>query len=202
VTRAFLEAENPEISGIAAGDRHQKVGKVRSLREWVVVVIVSIAIAFTIRSFFLGSYSIPSESMYPKLTHGDRVFVNKFAYRFSDIERGDIVVLRRPAKLEADASVKDLIKRVIGLPGDTVEFRDGKVWVNNVVLEERYLLPEVTTYGKTGGNLMVLSADEVLVLGDNREGSQDGRYFGPVKISSIVGRAFVQYWPINKFESL
>lgn len=159
------------------------------------VIIGAVGIALVVRAFLLASFFIPSESMLPTLKVGDRVLVNKAAYRFHDVHRGDVVVFERPPGLLADENVKDLVKRVIGLPGDTVEFLEDHVIVNGHLLEEPYLTPGTATKAKTLGPSMVVPPGEVLVLGDNREGSKDGRFFGPIKIGSIVGRAFLVYWP-------
>ncbi len=174
----------------------------RSLREWALVVIGAVGIALVVRAFLLASFFIPSESMLPTLKVGDRVLVNKAAYRVHEVHRGDVVVFERPPGLLADENIKDLVKRVIGLPGDTVEFREDHVIVNGHLVEEPYLTPGTVTRAKTLGASIKVPANEVLVLGDNREGSKDGRFFGPIKVSSIVGRAFVVYWPSSDITRL
>lgn len=133
--------------------------------------------------------------MLSTLKVGDRVLVNKLAYRVHDVRRGDVVVFERPPALTDDQNVKDLIKRVIGLPGETVEFRDNHVVIDGRLLDEPYLKDGEVTLPKTTGNKVVVPAGEVLVLGDNREHSKDGRFFGTIPTSLIVGRATVVYWP-------
>jgi signal peptidase I len=198
---AFLES-SVGSSSVAGARRQQRIGRVRTMREWVVVIIGALAIALIARAFLVASFFIPSESMVPTLKVGERVLVNKAAYRAHDVRLGDVVVFSRPPGLAADENIKDLVKRVIGLPGDTVELRDDHVVVNGRLLDEPYLVPGTVTLAKTLGSTMVVAEDEVLVLGDNREGSKDSRFFGPIKINTIVGRAIVVYWPANGVKAL
>jgi signal peptidase I len=193
---AFLESPSGS-SSVAGARRQQRIGQVRSMREWVVVLAGAIGVALLVRAFLLASFFIPSESMLPTLKIGDRVLVNKAAYRVHDVHRGDVVVFERPPGLTADENIKDLVKRVIGLPGDTVEFREDRVIVNGRLLDEPYLARDAVTRAKTLGPSIAVPPGTVLVLGDNREGSKDGRFFGPIRIDSIVGRAFVVYWPTS-----
>jgi signal peptidase I len=128
----------------------------------------------------------------------DRVLVNKLSYKLHDVHRQDVVVFERPPK-ELDLSIKDLIKRVIGLPGDVVSFTDGKVLVNGEPLDEPYLAPGIRTEPKEPtGNSITVPPGQVLVLGDNRTNSTDGRFFGPIDQKLIVGRAFVIVWPFSR----
>ena len=127
------------------------------------------------------------------LHDGDRVFVNKLSYRLHDPNRGDVVVLHQIT----GASERDLIKRVIALPGETIEVRSCQVLIDGRVLEEPYLDPEVVTPGNCGGELAPVTVpdDHVFVMGDNRGGSQDSRALGPIDEDDLVGRAFVVFWP-------
>jgi signal peptidase I len=126
----------------------------------------------------------------------DRVLVNKLSYKLHDVHRQDVVVFERPP-LELDLSIKDLIKRVIGLPGDVVSFQDGKVFVNGEPLNEPYLAPGMRTDPK-GKDSITVPPGQVLVLGDNRTNSTDGRVFGTIDQKLIVGRAFVIVWPFSR----
>jgi signal peptidase I len=122
------------------------------------------------------------------------VLVNKLSYDIHPVHRGDIVVFKSPQA--AEGQVKDLIKRVIGLPGDTVESRDGQLFVNGQPLSEPYLGPGITT-----GPLepQQIPAHHYWVMGDNRGNSKDSRFFGPIDKNLIIGRAFIRVWPINRF---
>jgi signal peptidase I len=194
---AFLDTGASHSSSVAGARRQQKLGRIRSLREWATVIAGAIGIALIVRAFLLASFFIPSPSMTPTLRTGDRVLVNKLAYRLHDVHRGDVVVFERPAELKAHPEVKDLIKRVIGLPGETVEFRDGRVLIDGHLLDEPYLPEGTKTLAKDKGETITVAEGEVLVLGDNRENSTDGRIFGPISQKVIVGRAFVLYFPMK-----
>jgi signal peptidase I len=185
----------------AAGSRTRKI-----IVEWVLLIGGALLIAFLIKTFLFQAFYIPSESMTPTLKVGDRVLVNKLSYKLHDVNRGDIVVFEAPED-EATPGVKDLVKRVIGLPGETVELRDGQVFVDEKPLSEPYLADGETTVPTqdfAGGCEPPVSdaectvpADSYLVFGDNRNESKDGRVFGPIKESDIVGRVFVRIWPLG-----
>jgi len=136
--------------------------------------------------------------MVPTLKVGDRVLVNKLSYKFHDVHRGDIVVFDAPPAAQA-GNIKDLVKRVIGLPGETLEARDGKVYVNGRLLEEPYLPKGTPT---TNLPPTKVPAGSVFVMGDNRTASKDSRIFGAVKESSIVGRVFLRIWPPGSIGSM
>ena len=131
----------------------------------------------------------------------DRVFVNKLSYRLHDPNRGDVVVLHQVT----GASERDLIKRVIGLPGESVEMRNCAVLIDGRVLNEPYLDPEVVTPTDCGGDYAldgVVPDNHVFVMGDNRGGSQDSRVIGPISEDDLVGRAFVVFWPQSHWQWL
>jgi signal peptidase I len=143
--------------------------------------------------------------MKPTLNVGDRVLVNKVSYRLHDVNRGDIVVFTTPPKAkDANNEIKDLVKRVIALPGESFSTHGGGVYINGRPLKEPYLQKGVQTCapntGASGcGDVAAtkIPAGDILVLGDNRPASKDSRFFGPIKESSIVGRVFVRIWPLN-----
>ena len=162
--------------------------------EWTVLLGTALVIALLIRTFLVQPFYIPTESMYPTLKKNDRVLVNKLSYRMHDVHRGDVVVFNAPEG-EQTGGIKDLIKRVIGLPGDSVEGRDGHVYVDGHLLEEPYLRDSVIT---TDFGPQEIPAGSIWVMGDNRTQSRDSRFFGPIKESSIVGRAFVRLWPPSR----
>ena len=140
----------------------------------------ALLVAFLIRTFLLAAFYIPSASMVPTLEEGDRVLVNKLSYKLHDVNRGDIVVFERPPG-EPDNGIKDLIKRVIALPGETVEGRDGQVVVNGRYLEEPYLDegPSPTEFPPE-----TVEEGKVWVMGDNREVSVDSRYFHAIPMTA------------------
>jgi len=179
----------------------------RSTVEWVLVIVGALAIAFTIRATSFQVFYIPSGSMEPTLQVGDRVVVNEWSYRLHDVHRGDIVVFGRPEG-ETAAEIKDLIKRVIGLPGETVTIANNHVYINGDVLDEPYL-PLGTKTDGTGDPLPCVPDNpchvpegQVWVMGDNRGNSADSRFFGPIPESKIVGRAFLRLWPLGRLGGL
>ncbi len=201
----------PDPATGAGKRRHREVAApkspARNAIEWLAVIIGAILVAVFVRSFLFQTFYIPSKSMTDTLQEDDRVIVNKLSYRFGDISRGDVVVFRRPSNdpLLVD---KDLIKRVVGLPGDRVSITEGSVKINGEPLDEPYTggLPtdasapcgpgEVTGLNTERG--LVIPEGQVLVLGDNRISSHDGRCFGPISEDLVVGRAFALIWPLSR----
>lgn len=171
--------------------------------EWASVIAGAIVLALIVKVFLLQAFYIPSPSMYPTLKVGDRVLVNKLSYHLHDVNRGDVVVFERPPSEEA-STIPDLIKRVIGLPGDSITFQNGHVFVNGEQLDEPYLPAGVTTTAEFAPNRCTVEAPclvppgDVWVMGDNRNDSKDSRYFGPIEQKTIVGRAFVVVWPLDR----
>ena len=175
--------------------------------EWIVVVAGAVGLALVIKAFVLQAFFIPSLSMAPTLEVGDRVLVNKLAYRIGDVSRGDIVVFERPAS-ESASNIPDLIKRVVGLPGESIVIEDNQVFVDGEALPETYL-PDGTVTTTTTAPLKCSRATpctvgdgQVWVMGDNRTDSKDSRFFGPIQESTIVGRAFVIVWPLDRLSLL
>lgn len=203
-TPAGPESSVPAPPPPAPVRRRGRGSSTRNAVEWVAVVVGAVVVALLVKTFLVQAFRIPSESMDPTLTEGDRVLVNKLSYRLHDVNRGDVVVFTRPDALPGGPNdPKDLIKRVVALPGETVEVRDNAVYVDGKQLEEPYL-PEgtVTTPGTTLSQPLTVPDGEVLVLGDNRSNSQDGRVFGTIPVDSIVGRAFVIMWPPSRIGGL
>ena len=166
---------------------------VRAFFDWVVVVGVALLVAILVRTFLLAHFIVEGQSMETTLEPGDRVFVNKLSYRLHDPGRGDVVVLHEIT----GASERDLIKRVIALPGDEIEMVNCVVRINGSVLLEPYLDPTVVTPGRCGQAIeaTVVPEDHVFVMGDNRPGSHDSRALGTIPFDDLVGRAFVVFWP-------
>ena len=190
-------------------------GLLAVLRETVVLVALAVLLAVVFKTFLVAAFYIPSGSMEPTLNISDRVLVEKVSYRFGDIHHGDVVVFVHdeagaepagPRNLVAGyfsslgqaigvvpPSDRDFIKRVIGLPGDTIDC-DGRVIRNGQKLTEPYLPTGVET---TGCEKTTVKPGELYVMGDNRTNSQDSRAFGPIRESDVVGRAFVRIWPFT-----
>jgi signal peptidase I len=176
----------------------------RNTIEWIVIIAAALAVAFIVKTFLIQAFYIPSASMEPELNIGDRVLVNKLSYRLHDIHRGDIVVFERPTCDQGDPTIRDLIKRVIGLGGDTVQARKGHLLINGRRLNEPYLPAGQTT--ADFGPIKV-PTDHIWVMGDNRENSKDSRFLcnsGPTPIADddIVGRAFIRVWPLGDLSLL
>jgi signal peptidase I len=172
--------------------------------EWVLLIGSALVIALLIKAFLFQAFYIPSDSMVPTLQTDDRVLVNKLSYRLHDVNRGDIVVFKAPPG--ADPKVKDLVKRVIGLPGETVEHRDGRVYVDGQVLKESYLPRGTRTdcaqFKADCFPSGPIPEDHYWVMGDNRGFSKDSRAFGTIEKDDIVGRVFVRIWPLNRIDLL
>lgn len=170
----------------------------RNLVEWVAIIAGALAVALIVKTFLIQAFFIPSLSMFPTLDEGDRVLVNKLSYKLHDVHRGDLVVFERPDG-QPESEIKDLIKRVIALPGETIESREGTVFIDGKQLEESYLVEGVAT-----DNLprQEIPRGHVFVMGDNRSDSADSRVFGPIDEDTIIGRAFVRVWPIPELSLL
>lgn len=172
-------------------------------KEIVKTIGLSLVLALGIRQFVAEARYIPSESMVPTLQINDRLIVEKMSYRFHDPERGDIVVFMPPdtaAKYclgvqNANVQIKDaFIKRVVGLPGDKIEVRNGTVLINDQVLQESYIAAQ-PEYDLPAS---VVPPNSYLVLGDNRNNSCDGHFWGPVPRENLIGRAAFRFWPPNR----
>lgn len=184
---------------------------VRNALEWIGVIVGAVAVALVVKTFLFQAFYIPSPSMSPTLVKNDRVLVNKLAYRFHDVRRGDVVVFERPPTEQAE-QIKDLIKRVIALPGERISIRDNHVSVNGRQLDEPYVhgLSTEATVGCGAGAVqgidsvpgLLIPKGSVFVMGDNRVNSHDGRCFGPISTDLIVGRAFMIIWPPSKLGTL
>ena len=173
------------------GERRRKKGR-SGLRELFVTLLIAFVLVFGfVRPFIVAAYWVPTESMVPTLLAGDRVFANKFIYRFSEPERGDIVVFE-----SVNGGEEDLIKRVVALPGDEIEVRNGTLLVNGEEQEEIYIKPQFPD-GSVYGPEKVPEG-YVFVMGDNRGNSADSRVFGLLPVENIEGEALVRLWPTTR----
>lgn len=163
------------------------------LKELVETVVLSLIIFLLIR-LVVQNYRIESHSMEPNFTEGQFILVNKLAYKLGTPERGEVLVFHNPQNLE-----EDFIKRIIGLPGDTLEIHDNQVWINGKLLEEPFERGEYTP-GYVFGPVTV-PPNHLFVMGDNRGNSRDSRFpdVGPIDESLVVGEAWLRVWPFSVF---
>jgi len=182
----------------------------KSFRDTLEAVAIALLLAFVIRAFIVQAFKIPSGSMLETLQIGDHLLVSKFAYdvrlpsnvfldttdgkvlyRTGDPERGDIIVFKFP-----EDESKDFIKRVIGLPGETIEIKKKVVYIDGTPLDEPYVMHTKAEMNPIRDNFgpYTVPEDEFFMMGDNREGSYDSRWWGPVKRQKIVGKALIIYW--------
>jgi len=218
VTSPDFDPAELESAGIEDTHKEKKKPALPFWLELPLLILAALLIAVVIKTFFLQAFWIPSSSMEDTLQINDRVMVNKLAYRFGDLHRGHVVVFDDPRGEEAPQETvteaakrnimeaiglsvprSELIKRVIGLPGNRVEIVDNHVLIDGVAIDEPYLRP---------GSMMpdfgpiIVPPGEMFVMGDNRNASQDSRYFGTVPTDTIVGRAFVIMWPVAHWAML
>lgn len=154
------------------------------LRDIVETVVLALVLYAALR-LFIRNFRIEGTSMEPNLHDGQHVIISKWSYWLKPVDRGEVIVFRAPS-----ANEHDLVKRVVGLPGEHVAMRNGQVFIDGQLLLEPYARQAVFS-----GGPWVLGDDEVFVLGDNRGRSQDSRSWGPLPISRIIGRGLISYWP-------
>lgn len=165
----------------------------------LIAILVSLTLGIVIRAFVFQSFYIPSGSMIPALQIGDRIVVSKLAFAISSVQRGEMVVFARPPADHVDPNVHDLVKRVIGLPGDTISANNGHVLIDGRVLREPYLPSNDPTYNIPK---QVVPAGEYFMMGDNRGDSYDSRFFGDVSGKLFVGMVVVRFYPFSRFAIL
>lgn len=164
--------------------------------DTIETVVIALAIFVVIYLFLVQPHQIKGNSMYPNFYDGEYILTDKISYRFSSPRRGDVIVFKAPKNHELD-----YIKRIVGLPGETVMVKSGKVYINNQLLSEIYLSSEVFTNNGTflhEGQNYTIPSGEYLALGDNRPHSSDSREWGTIKSDEIIGRAWFRYWPFNR----
>ena len=206
------DAHNMEKS--AASEVNESDNRARKALEWLAVIVGALLVAFLIKTFLMQAYYIPSSSMTPALQVGDRVLVNKLSYQFGEISRGDLIVFKRTDN--GTGIETDLIKRVIATEGEILRISEGNVYITEnegsaeKLLVEPYLAEGVVTTGfaienlcpQSESNTCLIPENQVFVMGDNRSGSRDSRYFGPVDERDVVGRAFIRIWPLGSLKLL
>ena len=183
--------KNETDDSVRASGHHHTGSSLAELKSWTRDVFFAALTAILIVVFVVQPVRVEGTSMQPNLADQERIFVNKFVYHLSDIQRGDVVVFWYPK----DRS-KSFIKRVVGLPGEVVEVRQGIVYVDGKPLQEHYLLSEYVDYYSYPP--VKVGWDSYFVMGDHRNSSNDSRHWGCVPASSIFGKATFRYWPVSK----
>ncbi len=160
--------------------------------EIIKIVVIALAIVIPIRYFLFQPFIVKGQSMEPNFETGDYLIIDEISYRFREPQRGEVVVFRYPWNPS-----QRYIKRIIGLPGETVEIKEGKIFISGALLDEsKYLLNHYYTDNK-GFESIVLGKDEYFVLGDNRLASSDSRVWGVLPRKNIIGRVFIRAWPLT-----
>jgi signal peptidase I len=183
------EAPPPETPPVVRKPRR------RAFIEWTAIIVVAVLVSFLLRTFAFQTFFIPSGSMEPTLQIGDRIIVNKLSVTFGTIHIGDVVVFKAPPAENCGEVVTDLVKRVIGLPGDHLTSKGNTIYVNGVVLKENW--PHTEPLGQAIGHITV-PANSYFMMGDNHSDSCDSRMWGTVPRSDIIGKAFVRIWPLSR----
>lgn len=165
------------------------------IRSWLRDLAIALALAMLIVVFLYQPVKVEGTSMAPTISNEERIFINKFVYDFEPIHRGDVVVFWYPL----DPS-KSFIKRVIGLPGETVTIKEGHVYIDGREIREPYVLPRYLDDASYPP--VHVPAGEYYVMGDHRDSSDDSRMFGPVPRRYIYGKAVFAYWPVDRFGSI
>jgi signal peptidase I len=209
VDDASADALSPETG--AGPETSPDAPEKRKSNRWIVelvgVVAIAVVVAILLRTFVVATYSIPSGSMEPTLQIGDRIVVDKLSYHLHGVDRANIIVFTTPPKEDcAGPPVADLVKRVIGLPGETISLAGGRVYINGHVLAEPWLPTQVQTETYPGPSQASyalhhpyrIPQGQVYVMGDNRTFSCDSRYWGPVAESTIVGKVDLRIWPLSR----
>jgi signal peptidase I len=187
--------ESTDTGGDGVSDRVRPRRTRQRLVEWIAVATLAVLVALGLRAYVIQTFYVPSGSMLPTLQIGDRMLVDKLPFALDDIRRGDIVVFRRtPADTSTDAG--DLVKRVIGLPGETISSRAETVYIDGRPLREPWLPPLTGLCSETSLHIttQVVPANHYFVMGDCRGDSDDSRYWGTVPHSYVVGKVFLVIW--------
>lgn len=166
----------------------------KELVEWIISIIIAAVIAIIIKGFIFDIIRVSETSMLPNIHDGDRIVVEKISLYNKNIKRGDIFILNPGSKGRGL-----YIKRIIGLPGEKLEIKDGNVYINGKQLKEDYLAPGTYTEGNFN---LIIPQNTVFVLGDNREVSEDSRYLGPIPFKNLKGRAVYRIYPFNNIKKL
>jgi len=200
--------------------RDQRPAGKNPLLETLSIVIVAVGLAFLIQAFLVKPFRIPSESMVPTLEVGQRVLVDRVSFRVSDPDRGDVIVFKPPLGADENTcgseppegqacsqptrgeSETNFIKRIVGMPGDRLSVREGRVYINGRLQREDFIRPSADCPICDLPRPITIPPDHFFMMGDNRGESADSREWGPVPRASIIGRAFFTYWPPDRIGTL
>jgi signal peptidase I len=171
----------------------------KSFIEWVIVLIAAVLVSFTIRTYVLQTFLIPSRSMAPTLYDGNRILVNKLSVDFGTINVGDIVVFKAPANVAkiCNDPVIDLVKRVIGIPGDVLNTKGNTIYLNGKKLDQKWSI--YPAMGDSAIKNVTVPKGQYYMMGDNHADSCDSRMWGTVPRSDIIGKVFVKIWPLSEW---
>ncbi|MBQ7477200.1 MAG: signal peptidase I [Selenomonadaceae bacterium] len=181
--------------GLSNGNLKESKDWGNELKEWIISITAAVVLAILIRTFIVELYIVEGPSMKPTLQDAERLVVNKFIYRLREPEKGEVLIFRYPR----DPS-RDFVKRVIATAGDTIEIKEGRVYVNDQLQREDYILEKTRTeYSK-----VTIPDGTVFVMGDNRNNSEDSRFsdVGFVPLNLIKGKAVLIFWPFDDFKTL
>lgn len=172
-----------------------KVGLTSHIVEFIQTLVIFAAIASAIYLFIAQPHKVSGSSMYPNFHDGDYIITDKVTYKVSEPKRGDVVVFKNPKD-----ETQDFIKRIMGVPGDTINVKNGHVYLNGKLLEEPFLKPEVITnpgFFLQEGESVTVPEGRLVVMGDNRSNSSDSREWGYITKEEIIGRVVIRYWPAD-----
>jgi signal peptidase I len=190
------EASNPSLDAEPAPANPRQARRHRRLIiEWTFIIVLAVAVSFIMRTYVVQTFFIPSASMQPTLQVGDRILVSKLSIDFGTIHRGDIVVFKAPPAEHCGDAVSDLVKRVIGLPGDHLTSRGNTIYVNGKKLDETWthIEPLSTPIGH-----VTVPPNSYFVMGDNHPNSCDSRFWGSVPRKDLIGKVFFRIWPLSR----
>lgn len=178
----------------------KKIGQF--ILDTIQAIVLALSIFIIVYLFLFQPHQVKGDSMYPNFINGEFLLTNKISYRFNEPQRGDVIVFKAPPSEPCAEIECEYIKRIIALPGDRVRVANGRIYINGQLLDESDYLPKDTI--TASGSFLVEGVEKnipegyYLALGDNRSRSRDGREFGPIPRSSIVGKAWLRYWPISQ----
>lgn len=177
-------------------EEEEKINWGKEIRSWILIFVIAMVAAWAINSFVIVNATVPTESMMDTIQPGDRLLGLRFSYAFSEPKRGDIIVFKYP-----DDESQNFVKRIIGLPGETIHIEDGKIYINGKEWEDGYNRED---WDYTSDEDFVVPEDSYFMLGDNRNNSKDSRYWTNtyVKKDKIIGKVYVKYWPFNRIGKL
>lgn len=182
------EVEQPEIEQPEEAPERRSFASIAL--EFVIIFVIAYIIAYVLQNFIFGNFQIQQHSMEPTLYENERVLINRALYYFKDPERGDIVILLDPIGRQSD-----FVKRVVALPGDKIEVKGGRAYLNDKLLSESYLAKDGS---QDNIGPIKIPQDQYFVMGDNRARSSDSRRFGPIPRKNILGKVFIVWWPLNR----